>query len=99
MRSARTANSRQKYRGILDEINTAGVFLRGLTGERRREGCGRARYVVFPKPHPLEKVAVASVKHCSILAFVVLCLPLTPASFWPTQSARRGAEERDVCHG
>ena len=42
--------------------------------------------------------AVASVKHCSILALVVLCSPLTGELSADT-IARRGAEERDVCHG
>ena len=66
--------------------------------QRRREGCDGAREVVFPKPHPLEKMSVASVKHCSIPAFHVVCCPLTGDALTPYDCEKR-SEERDVCHG
>src|SRR6266849_4338214 len=47
---------------------------RNLTGPKRREGCRCAPGCTL-NLNPPELSAVASVKHCSILALCVLCLP------------------------
>src|SRR6266576_2427938 len=44
---------------------------------KRAERAAIARERRIPKPHPLVINAVASVKHCSILAPSVLCSPLS----------------------
>jgi hypothetical protein len=50
---------------------------------------------------PTGKHAVASVKHCSILALSVLCSASSKGQARKERvfSARKGAEERDVCYG
>jgi len=51
--------------------------------------------------YPLENNSVASVKHCSILALGVLCSPQSDGEGKCASRGlmRKGAEERDVCHG
>jgi len=64
----------------------------------RQRGLPSARGGQLSKPHPLEILNVASVKHCSILASPVVCSRFFeggPAVL----KAKKGAEERDVCHG
>jgi hypothetical protein len=57
----------------------------------------RAATLVVSEPHPQENLAVASVKHCSILALIVLFFrPLREDQ--PMQIEKR-SEERDVCYG
>lgn len=61
--------------------------------QSRREGCDR----IVSEPHPLENLAVAGVKHCSILALNVLFFrPLREDQHMKTE---KRSVERDVCHG
>jgi hypothetical protein len=62
----------------------------------RQRGLPSAREI--PKPHPLENLDVASVKHCSILAPPMVCSRLFESGP-AVLKAKKGAEERDVCHG
>jgi len=73
------------------------LFLRAKNLTGRREGCDRVSFDSRSGPHPLEKKLVASVKHCSILALAVLYFRLSRED--GVCSLRRGAKERDVCHG
>ncbi len=54
----------------------------------------------FPESsNPLENSSVACMKHCSILALGVLCSQAYQADGVLSMNAKKGAEERDVCHG
>ena len=83
---------------VLERVSSPRLLLSGSINLNGAERAAAARGKSFPKPHPLKKMSVASVKHCSILALYVLCSPLTGELLAYT-TARRGAEERDVCHG
>jgi len=57
----------------------------------------RAATEVVSEPHPQEKLVVASVKHCSILALDVLYF--RPSREDQHMQLEKRSKERDVCHG
>ena len=65
----------------------------------RREGCRGAQTEMTPNPP--RNILVAGMKHCSILAFNVLCSAQTGGREKPFGRGlvRKGAEESDVCYG
>jgi hypothetical protein len=66
---------------------------------RRREGCQGAQ--TGNDHNPPRNILVAGMKHCSILAFNVLCSAQTGGREKPFGRGlvRKGAEESDVCYG
>ena len=48
-------------------------------------------------PHPLKKMVVATMKHCSILALGVVCSAVDRAGKW-APTLRKGAEKENVRH-